>query len=114
MRVMEDEASTKHKTVEEVAADKLLRYGHVDSTKPIILDDRARQHIEKLLGRNLNSTDETVAAIQRALQVRIDNVHVPITPYLLDRLRTRCIGMDFDKFIVATITRLLQEFAGVR
>lgn len=114
MQVMEDEASTKHKTVEEVAADKLLRYGHVDSTKPILLDDLARQHIEKLLGRNLSSADELVSAVQRALQVRIDDVQIPITPYLLDRLHTRCIGMDFDKFISITITRLLQEFAGVR
>lgn len=114
MRVMEDEANTKHKTVEEVAADKLLRYGHVDSTKPIVLDDLARQHLEKLLARNLNSADETVAAVQRALQVRIDNIHIPITPYLLDRLHTRCIGMDFDKFVIKTVTRLLEEFAGVR
>lgn len=93
---------------------KLLQFGHVDSTKPIVLNDADRQHVEKLLARNLTTADELVSALQRALMVRVDSIEIPISPFLLDRLRTRCIGMEFDKFMQQTIKRALEEFAGVR
>jgi len=93
---------------------KMLSNGAVDSTKPLVLSDTARQHVEKLLGRNFATGDELASALQRALSLFVDGVEVPMTPYLLERLRSRAIGMDLDKFIAMTVKRLLEEFAGIR
>lgn len=101
-------------TVTEIIRRKLLHFGSVDSTKPIVLNDAARQHLERLLARNFTTADEVVSAVQRALQVRVDNIEVPLSPYLLDRLQTRCIGVERETFIKSTIKRLLEEFAGIR
>lgn len=108
------EAARRGKTVEEVITERLTKFAHVDSTKPIVLDDKARQHIEKILARNFTTADELVSYIQRALTCKIDEVEIPCSPYLLERLRTRCIGMEFPKFMQATIKKLLEEYAGLR
>jgi hypothetical protein len=101
-------------SVSTLIRQKLIQLGVVDSTKPIILNDTARQHLEKLYGKNFSTPDEIVATIQRALSMNINGVEISLTPYLLERLRSRAIGMDLDKFIAMTVKRLLEEFAGIR
>lgn len=113
-QALESQAVKRGKSVEEVAEEKLLWFANVDSTKPLILSDTSRQHLEKLLARNFSTADELVSSIQRALLCRIDDVEIPCSPYLLERLRTRCIGMDFGKFIQSTVKKLLEEYAGLR
>ncbi len=100
--------------VEKVIQRKLLQFASSNSTKPLVIDDLARQHLEKLLARNLTTADELVSAMQRALSVRIDNVEIPLTPYLLDRLKSRAIGVEFNTFLTQTIKRLLEEFVNLR
>lgn len=114
LEAYEIEAARRGRTVEEVVSERLVKFAHVDSTKPIVLDDKARQHIDKLLGRNFSTAAELVSAVQRALMCKIDEVEIPCSPYLLERLRTRCLGMEFPKFMQATVKRLLEEFAGLR
>jgi hypothetical protein len=110
----ERQAKTREKPLESVLSAQLRRFEDVDSTKPLILTDIARQHLDKLLARNLHTPDELVLVIQRALSVRLNGVEITLTPYLLDRLKSRCIGMEFDKFVQMIVTRLLEEYAGVR
>lgn len=112
--VYDKQATAHNRPLEAELSERLKQFAHVDSTKPIVLNDMQRQHLDKLLGRNLATADVLVAAVGRALSVQVDGVEVPITPYLLDRLKTRCIGMDFDKFVAMTIRRLLEEYVGVR
>jgi len=107
-------ADRHEKTVEQVIETQLYRYQDHESIKPIVLNDVQRQHIERLLGRNITTADELVMVLQRALDVRVDNVDVTLTPYLLDRMKSRCIGMEWDKFLPFTIKRLVEEFVGVR
>lgn len=110
----EAQAKAQNKTLEQVLVQTLVRFQDVVSTKPIILSDAARQHLDKLLGRNLSTGDELVSAVQRGLTVRLDELSIPITPYLLDRLRSRCIGMEFDAFMKLILVRMLEEYVGVR
>lgn len=114
VQTLEAQAAKRGKTVEEIVEERLFRFADVDSTKPLIISDQARQHLEKLLARNFSTPDELVSAIQRALLCRIDEVEIPCSPYLLERLRTRCIGMEFPKFMQATVKKLLEEYAGLR
>lgn len=82
--------------------------------KTILVDEESRRRIEKALGANLTTPEELASRIERAMSINVDGVPVPLTPYLLDRLKSRAIRVDFQKFIVQTVTRLLQEFAGIR
>lgn len=110
----EAQAKAQGKTLEQVLEHQLWRFQEVESTKPIILNDAARRHLDKLLARNLSTGDEIVSAVQRALSFTIDGIEIPASPYLLERLRSRCIGMEFGKFLQTTVKRLLEEYAGLR
>lgn len=114
LAVYEQQAKAQNKSVEQIIEKRLWMFSNVDSTKPIVLNDQARQHLEKLLARNFTTADELVASIQRALTCKIDEVAIPCSPYLLERLRTRCLGMEFPKFLQATVKKLLEEYAGLR
>lgn len=107
-------AKAKGKTVEQILEQQLYRFQDLESNKPIVLNDTARQHLEKLLGRNLTTADELVSHVQRALTTNIGDVDLQLTPYLLDRLRTRCIGMEWEKFIQQIVVRSLEEYCGLR
>jgi len=107
-------ADRNHKTVEETIEAQLYKYQDVESTKPLTLNDAQRQYVEQLLGRNITTPDEFVSILQRKLDLFVDGVSITLTPYLLDRLRSRCIGMEWDKFLQMTVKRQIEEFVGVR
>lgn len=111
---LKTQAKNADTDVSTVLRRKMIMYGHLDSTKPIVIDDTARRHLEKLLARNLTTADELVACVQRSLSATINGVEVSLEPRLLEHLRSRCIGMDFDKFIVMMVKRLLEEHVGLR
>ena len=83
-------------------------------SKPLVLTDAHRQQLERALGRNLDTPNALVVAVEHALSLRIDNIAVPLSPHLLDRLRQRALSTPFDRFLPMTIKRLLEEFAGLR
>ena len=107
-------ADKHEKTVEQIIETQLWRYTDVESKKPITLSDTHRQHLESLLARNFTTADELVFAIQRSLSVHMGGVDVSLTPYLLDRLKTRCQGMEWEKFVPFIMKRLVEEYVGVR
>ena len=107
-------ADRQQKTVEQAIETQLYKYQDVESSKPLTLNDQQRQHVEQLLGRNITTPDEFVSILQRKLDLFVDGVSITLTPYLLDRLRSRCIGMEWDKFLQMTIKRQIEEFVGVR
>src|SRR5215471_5453183 len=107
-------ADRQEKSVEQMIEIQLYRYQDHESVKPIILSDISRRHLESLLGKNISTGDELVSILQRALTMRMDDIDVPLTLYLLDRLKSRCIGMEWEKFLPFTIKRLVEEFVGVR
>jgi hypothetical protein len=102
------------KSVDTVIENQLWRFQDVESSKPLVLQDEARRHLEKTLGRNFSTADELVAYIQRSLSIHTGGVEVNCTPYLLERLRTRCIGMEFAPFVQMQVRRLLEEYVGLR
>ena len=111
---MESLAKSKNISLEDFLAHKLFKYQDDNSAKPIVLNDEERQQIERTVGRNVSSSTELVAAITKAMSVQAGGVDIGLTPFLLDRLHSRCIGMDFDKFMQLTVKRALEEFAGLR
>ena len=101
-------------TAEEVMSETLTRFADFESAKPLILSDAQRRSIEAALGKNLNTADDLVRAVIRTVSVAIDGTELQLSQYLLDRLRTRCIGVDFDVFVKRIIREQLEAYAGLR
>lgn len=93
---------------------RLMLYGSLNSAKPIILSDADRQHLERLVGRNLSTSSEVVALIQRALSCSISGMQIPLSLRLMERLKSRALGMELEKYIILTITRALETEVGLR
>lgn len=110
----EDRALKNGVAAELAMASTLKQFAHVDSSKPIVLSDAQRREIEAALGRNFNTSEELTTHVVRSLQLRVGEIEVPLSPHLLDRLKTRCIGMEFSQFVIQTVKRGLEEFAGLR
>jgi hypothetical protein len=80
----------------------------------VILTDLERQAIEQAVGKNITTGSDVVRIVTRAVSISVNECEIPLSQYLLDRLKSRCIGMDFDAFLRKTIKNLLEEFAGLR
>jgi hypothetical protein len=104
-------AARTGKTIEAVMSETLTRYAGLDSAKPVILTDLERQAI---VGKNITTGSDVVRIVTRAVSISVNECEIPLSQYLLDRLKSRCIGMDFDAFLRKTIKNLLEEFAGLR
>jgi hypothetical protein len=100
--------------VEEFIARRLPQIQKSNSEKPIVLTDAERQRIEQLVGKNISTGEELIKVVEHALTVSMNGLSMTLTPYLLDRLKSRCIGMEFPAFMDRTIKRALEQFAGLR
>lgn len=100
--------------VEEFISRRLPQIQKSNSEKPIVITDTERRRIEKLVGKNISTGEELIKVVEHALSVSLDGITVELTPFLLDRLKTRSIGVPFEKFIPMIIKRLLEEHAGIR
>jgi len=111
---LEEQAKAAKKPVEYLIAERLPQLAQSNSVKPIVIKDEDRRKIEQLLGKNFTEPAELVRMIERAMVLKVGDADVPLTPYLLDRLKSRCFGMEFDKFIAFTVKRALEEYCGMR
>jgi hypothetical protein len=95
--------------------EKLLASTGADGVeKSILIDGESRRKLETLFGKNLNSAADLIRNVEHALEFEIDSTPIALTPYLLDRLKTRAIGMSFDRFLPWIIKRQLEEYVGLR
>lgn len=105
---------TPPESLETLVARKLDQISLVESKTPIILDDEAKRQLDGVLGRNLQNADHLVSSVARALQIHVDGLEIQLSPALLQRLQSRCIGVEWEKFIKTTVTRALEQFVGMR
>lgn len=108
------EAYEKEGPVERVLADRLVASVAHTSKHPLYISDYQRSRLEKMFARNFSSVDEFVKTVERALSVRIEGMPINLSPTLLTRLRSRCFGKPFEKFLEEETVRGLEEFAGMR
>lgn len=114
LQQLDEQATKANLTVEEFIARKLPQIQQSNSEKPILLTDDERRRLEALVGRNISTGEELLKVVAKALSVSMDGLTLELKPFLLDRLKSRCIGMAFPEFMKRTITRCLEEFAGIR
>lgn len=112
----EDQADSRpgRTTVEAVAAERLTRCVDHDDSKPLYFSDDERRELEQILGRNVLHTKDALLQIRNAMSVRVNKTQVPLKQNLLVKLKSRCIGMEFDAFIIQRITQALEQYVGMR
>lgn len=84
------------------------------STKPITLNDDYRRRIEKSLGRNFSDAESLVLAVEHAGELQLDDLIIQLPPRLIERLKSRAIGVPFEKYLTQVVIRRLEEEAGLR
>lgn len=107
-------ALTKHRIANDVISEVLTRFSDNLEEKPIILSDNQRRQIESIIRVNLNDASELVEQVERLLTINVAGVQVRLSSRLAERLASRSIGVEYHRFVESTITRLLEEFVGMR
>ncbi len=100
--------------VEWLMAERLRLFAGTTSQKPLTIDDDTRRKIERIFGKNISTPEELLKLLERATEVDVDGIHIALAPNLLARLKSRCIGVDFEKFLPDLIRRHLEEYVGLR
>jgi hypothetical protein len=108
------ESYEKQGPLEKVISDRLQAAVDFTSKKPLYITDTQRARLDRLFGRNFSSSDDLVRAIEKALTVRIEEVPVHLNPVLLTRLRSRCFGKPFERFLEEQTVKGLEEYCGLR
>ena len=110
----DEQAKALNKPIEYLIAERLPQLAETDSEKPIVIDDDHRRRLEHVLGRNLSTAEELVRAMEHSMTLDVGGVRIELTPYLLNRLQSRCFGVAFDEFMALTVKRGLEEYCGLR
>ena len=100
--------------VEQLLSDRLAACVTHTAQKPIYFSDGERQELEKILGKNILNAKDLLAQIRNAISVRIGTQKITLKPGLLQRLKTRCLGMRWEEFLEKIITEDLERYAGMR
>ena len=110
----QSEARGDKRPAEWLMAERLRQFADQDATSPLVVNDEDRRTIERVLGRNFQDGPQLATAIRRMAGITLNGLDVTLSPMALERLKTRCIGMDFEAFVQRTVSRLLEEYVGLR
>ncbi len=108
------QADVERKTVDQVMSERLTDCALHNAVKGIWFGDSQRQALEEALGANVGNADDVLAAVRKNVRVKVGNVAVLVKPQLLERLRTRCFGQDFDKWLAARVLEDLEKYSNMR
>lgn len=105
------------KALEELLSERLTTtadYYDDDPGRPLHFNHSERQELETLLGKNVFSTRDALVLIRNAVSLRTGNHKIALKPELLQKLKSRAIGMDWESFLAQTVTQELERFVGLR
>ena len=109
------QAAQQNTTIEALLAARLREsVGHT-SQKPLYIADAERREIDAILGRNIGSAKELIAAVRRMGEVRVENVRVTLPPGVLDRLKSRHFSdLPFDAWLAEQVREWAERFVELR
>lgn len=104
--------------VETLMSVRLQHTVTMNDNRPIYFSDDQRRELDGLVGKNVKDADDLIKWVKKALQIRVNDgqlVHAfELKPNLVQRLKTRCFGTPFPKFLRDTITSELERYVGLR
>lgn len=98
----------------KVLSKRLIECVDYTAEKPLYVDDKMRRRLDRLFGKNFNNADQVVQMMERYVTIRVGKVNIQLSPLLISRLRSRCFGKVFDKFLEERVIEGLEEFAMMR
>lgn len=109
------ERAAKHgRTAEDEIALRLKScLLHVDTT-PIYFNDAQRNELSQIAGRLLKTADDVIGWSRRLASLKVDNVSIPLSDNLLQRLHSRTFGTDWPVYINHKVNELLEQEVGLR
>lgn len=111
----EREADARNLPVELILAERLIRTSAYNATKPLYIDDAARQELERLLSRNFNKPKDLIREITKLVTVKVGNVQVHLDQDILYRMKGRHFSdLSFDDWMAQQIRELIEQFVGMR
>lgn len=108
------QATARGITLEALLSERLALALPYTASKPLYFSDDQRQQLEQLLGRNVLHTADALLQIRNAMSVRIERTVIKLKLNLLQKLKTRCIGMEWEKFLEQTTVHELERYVGLR
>lgn len=116
LKTYEKQAAAMNQPVEQVMALRLAEYKDHSSYdgRMLVLTPSDRQEIESNFNRSFASGSELARVLSHSFRLRIDTMHVQLSPALLSRLEARAIRKPFQEFVRDTVIKQLEHFAGLR
>ncbi len=101
--------------LEELLSSRLRECVNYNATKPLYFNDQQRRELETILGRNVDKPASVLAVLRNNLTVTVNGLQISFAPNLLELLRTRAPKVaDFKTWLQTQITRLCEEYVGLR
>lgn len=101
--------------VEQLLENRLKECRDYNATMPLYFNDKQRQELEKLAGKNLRTSVEAMVMVRRAMEVKINGLPISFNPLLLERLRTRLPrGTEFGPWLQSLIVIWAEQYVGIR
>jgi hypothetical protein len=107
-------AEIERKTVDQVMSERLTDCSAHNAVKGIWFGDQERKSLEEALGVNVSTASDVLGAVRKNVRVKIGTINVLLKPHLLERLKSRCFGQDFDKWLEQKIRQDLEEYTNLR
>ncbi len=105
-------------TMTPFGTDKIIAqlsdFGDTPATH-LLLSSADLSELSNLLGRNIASSDDLLLAARNITTLSVNGVEgtdIVLEPYLLNRLKSRCLTNDFPTFIRERIKELLAGYCG--
>jgi hypothetical protein len=108
------QAKAQEKTVEELVIDRLQKCKTYNSKHPLYFNDFERHQLEKILSRNLKSSEEALDLLEKSQELRVGPVKTVIPGILLKRIDSRKFGHKLEKVIEREAIHGLESYAGIR
>jgi hypothetical protein len=104
---------TRTEAVPIYPTPKFLEVGEPLKIGEMVLSKSHLAQLSVLLGRNIATAEELVAAAKNVTTLSVDGTDITLDSYLLNRLKSRCpSNVDFGGFLRDRVKELLASYAG--
>src|SRR5215475_7760525 len=110
-------ADNNNKSIEQVVSERLettANYYEAIPGRPLFFNNEERQELEQILAKNIFSTRDALVLVKNVVGIKIGSQKISLKPDLIQRLKSRCIKMDWDQFLEETVVKQLEQFVGMR
>lgn len=109
------EAKKHNRSVEQEIIHRLEQCQTFNALQPLYFNDDQRAKLQQALGHVLTGPDDVLAKLSRVCDLQVGEVHVPLSPQLQLRMKTRVPrGETPEGFIVKKTQEHWERETGLR